>query len=112
MDAAMPCKTETHSSTKKLAAELNASQKVPKTNNGCIVESHESPRQRVELSLPKNHEDHIASKRYTSMTHYKLVHKFIPMPQAMKIPGAKAAVDKEWKTLETIPAWQLEKVMS
>ena len=23
-----------------------------------------------------------------------LVHKFIPMPQAMKIPAAKAAVDK------------------
>ena len=39
------------------------------------------------------------------MTHEDLVHKFIPMPQAMKIPDAKAAVDKEWKKLETIPAW-------
>ena len=28
------------------------------------------------------------------------------MLQAMKIPDAKAAVDKEWKKLETIPAWQ------
>ena len=27
----------------------------------------------------------------------------------MKILDAKAAVDKEWKKLETIPAWQLEK---
>ena len=26
-----------------------------------------------------------------------LVHKFIPMPQAMKIPAANAAVDKEWE---------------
>ena len=26
--------------------------------------------------------------------------KFIPMPQAMKIPAAKAAVDKEWEKLE------------
>ena len=26
-----------------------------------------------------------------------LVHKIIPMPQAMKIPAAKAAVDKEWE---------------
>ena len=43
------------------------------------------------------------------MTHYNLVHKFIPMPQAMKIPDAKAAVDKEWKKLETIPAWNLGK---
>ena len=66
----------------------------------------------MELSLPKKHEDHIAGKGFTSMTHYNLVHKFIPMPQAMKIPDAKAAVDKEWKKLETIPAWQLEKVKS
>ena len=29
-----------------------------------------------------------------------LVHKFIPMPQAMQIPAAKAAVDKEWEKLE------------
>ena len=45
-----------------------------------------------------------------SLSHCNLVHKFIPVPQAMKIPDAKAAVDKEWKKLETIPAWQLEKV--
>ena len=44
------------------------------------------------------------------MTHYNLVHKFIPMHQAMKIRDAKATVDKEWKKLQTIPAWQLEKV--
>ena len=30
----------------------------------------------------------------------------------MKIPDAKAAVDKEWKKLEIIPAWLLEKVKS
>ena len=46
------------------------------------------------------------------MTHYNLVHKFISIPQAIKIPDAKAAVDKEWKKVETIPAWQLEKVKS
>ena len=34
------------------------------------------------------------------------------MPQAMKIPGAEAAVDKEWTKLETIPARRLEKVKS
>ena len=45
------------------------------------------------------------------MTHYNLVHKFIPMPQAMKT-DAKAAVDKRMEKLETIPAWQLEKVKS
>ena len=43
---------------------------------------------------------------------YNLVHKFIPMPQAMKIPAAKAAVDKKWEKLEKISAWNLTKVRS
>ena len=34
-----------------------------------------------------------AGKGENSSQHYNLVHKFIPMPQAMKIPAAKAAVD-------------------
>ena len=50
-------------------------------------------------SMPSNHEDHIAGKGENSLQHYNLVHKFIPMPQAMKIPAAKAAVDKEWEKL-------------
>ena len=41
-----------------------------------------------------------------------MVHKFIPMHQAIKIPAAKAAVDKEWEKLEKIPAWDLTKVRS
>ena len=44
--------------------------------------------------------------------HYNLVHKFIPMSQVMKIPAAKAAVDKEWEKLEKISAWNLTKVKS
>ena len=32
------------------------------------------------------------------------------MPQAIKIPAAKAAVDKEWEKLEKISAWNLTKV--
>ena len=51
-------------------------------------------------SVPNHHEDHIAGKGDNSLQHYDLVHKFIPMPQAMKITTAKAAVDKEWKKLE------------
>ena len=58
----------------------------------------------------KPHQDHINAQGTNSMTHYSLVHKFIPMPQAFKIPDAKAAVDKEWETLEKITAWQLTKV--
>ena len=92
-----------------LAMQEIASPKIPKTIYGCKVESHESTRQRAESLQSKMHEYHIPGKGYNSMSHYNLVHKFIPMPQAMKIPTAQAAVDKEWKKLETIPAWQLEK---
>ena len=59
-------------------------------------------------SFPNHHEDHIAGKGENSLQHYNLVHKF--MPQAMKIPEAKAAVDKEWEKLENIPAWDETKV--
>ena len=34
------------------------------------------------------------------------------MPQALKIPAAKAAVDKEWEKLEKISAWNVTKVRS
>ena len=56
--------------------------------------------------------NHIAGKGENSSQHYNLVHKFIPMPQAMKILAAKAAVDKEWEKLEKISAWNLTKVKS
>ena len=48
-------------------------------------------------SMPHYHHDHIAGKEENSLQHYNWVHKFIPMPQAVKIPAAMAAVDKEWK---------------
>ena len=64
----------------------------------------------MERTLHKDHEDHIAGKGINSLNHYNLVHKFIPVPEAMKIPGAKVAVDKEWEKLEKIPAWQLTKI--
>ena len=34
------------------------------------------------------------------------------MPQAMKIPAAKAAVNKEWEKLKKFSAWNLTKVKS
>ena len=34
------------------------------------------------------------------------------MPQAIKKPAAKAAVDKKWENLEKISAWNLTKVRS
>ena len=44
------------------------------------------------------------------MAHHRFVHKFIPMPPAMKIPDAKAAVEEDREKMEKIPAWQLTKV--
>ena len=69
---------------------------------------NESTRQRAESSKSKNDEHRIAGKGFTSMSHCNLVYKFISMPQATNILEAKAAVDEEWKKLETIPAWNLE----
>ena len=81
------------------------------TKLACILEADESTRMRMGNSLPNHHEDHIAGKE-NSLQHYNLVHKFIPMPQAIKIPAANAAVDKEWEKLEKISAWNLTKVRS
>ena len=96
MAPAMPCKTckkNKHGETRSKTDEF-------KSTFACILEAGESTSMRMEESLPKNHEDHIAGKGDNSLQHCNLVHKFIPMPQAMKIPAAKAAVDKEWEKLE------------
>ena len=77
-----------------------------------VLEASESTRLRMGESSPNHHEDHIAGKGNNSLHHNNLVHKFIPVPQAMKSPAAKAAVDKEWEKLEKIPAWGLTKVRS
>ena len=76
----------------------------------CIVEADECTRKRMEGTLRKGHEDHIGGRGIHSLNHCNLVHKFIPMPQAMKILNAKAPVQKESEKLEKIPAWQLTKV--
>ena len=80
---ALPCKIM------KKNCGNGASNKV-KSKLACILEADESKRLRMGESLPNHHEDHIAGKGDNSLQHYNLVHKFIPMPQAMKIPAAKA----------------------
>ena len=97
MEAAMPCKMETRKRAWKLretAASENSNPR-KKTKFTCIVEADESRRKRLESTLPRDHEDHIAEKGFNSISHYNLVHKLIPMHQAMKIPDVKAALDKE-----------------
>ena len=100
----MPCKIAKNCGS-------GASNKI-QTTLACILEADESVRMRMGNSIRHHHEDHIAGKGENSLQHYNLVHKFIPMPQAMKIPAAKAAVDKEWEKLEKISAWNLTKVES
>ena len=106
MAPALPCKT----SKKNKNGETRSKTNDFKSKFACILEASEFTRLRMEASLPKYHEDHIAGKGDNSLQRYNLVHKFIPMPQAMKIPAAKAAVDKEWEKLEKIPAWDITKV--
>ena len=103
MAPAMLCQT----SKKSKHGETRGETDEFKSKLACILEASESSRLRMEESLPNYHEDHIAGKGDNSLQHYNLVHKFIPMPQAMKIPAAKAAVDKEWEKLEKSPAWNL-----
>ena len=82
-----------------------------KSKFACILEADES-RLRMGNSIPHHHQDHIAGKGENSLQLYNLVHKFIPMPQAMKIPAAKVAVDKDWEKLEKFSVWNLTKVRS
>ena len=95
---AMPCKIMKNCGN-------GASNKI-KTKLACILEADESTRMRMGNSIPHHHENHISGKGKNSSQHCNLVHKFIPMPQAMKIPAAKAAGDKEFR------AWNLTKVRS
>ena len=89
MPAAMLCKSPVNCS-----GETCSSIGKRKTKYACIVDAHESMRIRMEGAPHRYHEDHIAAKGLNSSSHHNLVHKFIPMPQAMKIPDAKAAVEK------------------
>ena len=56
------------------------------------------------------HQDHIAAAGTVSPHYYALVHTPVPIPKAMKIPAAKAAVDKEWKKLQDKTAWDFASV--
>ena len=99
MPAAMPCKSKgvQYSETCRTSG-------IRQTKYACIVEAGASTRKRMEGTLHKGHEDHFAGRGINSLNHYNLVHKCIPVIQAMNIPDAKAAVDKEREKLEKIPA--------
>ena len=87
MSAAMPWKTP-----RNCRGETCRSIGKHKAKHACSVDADESMRIRLEGVPQRYHEDHIAAKGMNSLSHVNLVHKFIPMPQALKIPDAKAAV--------------------
>ena len=89
MPAAMPCKIPIKSS-----GETHRSIGKCTTKYACVVDADESTRPRLERAAHKPPQDHITAKGMNSLNHYNIVHKFFPMPQAMKILGAKAAVVK------------------
>ena len=61
--------------------------------------------------MKRQHVDRIAEKRVCGkISLICLVHKPVSIQEAMKIPEAKAAVDKEWMKVKTIPAWDVKKV--
>ena len=108
MAPAMPCKTSKKCQHRETRGKTNEF----KSKLACILEASESTRLRMEESLPNHHEDHVKGKEDNSLQHYDLVQKFVLIHQAMKIPAAKAAVDKEGEKLEKISAWNLTKVKS
>ena len=74
MPTAMPCKLQ-----RDKYRETCRTVEEHKTKYACIVEADESVRKRMEGSPHKNHDDHIPGKGMNSLSHYNLVHTFIPM---------------------------------
>ena len=102
---AMPCKIM------KKNCGSGGSNKI-KTRLACILDASESTRLRMGESLPTCHEDHIAGKGNNSLQHKNLVHKFIPMPQAIKNSSSKDSSGQGMGKMEKISAWNLTKVRS
>ena len=62
----------------------------------------ESTRLRMGESLPTHHEDHFAGKGGISLQLFHLVHKFIPLPQAMKNSSSKGSSGQGMGTIGEI----------
>ena len=76
-----------------------------KTRYACILEDHEPSTRRIEKAELPVHEDFIAEQGFISLNHRGSALKPTPIPQGMKIPFAKTAVEKKWSKLEKLPAW-------
>ena len=67
----------------------------------------------MESSVPKKHKDLVAGRGFYFDDPLKFDSQIYSYATCDENVGCKkGAVDKEWKKLDTIPAWQLEKVTS
>ena len=98
MPAAMSCKLQ-----RDKYRETCRTSDARKTKHTCIVEAEESTRKRLAGTLHKDHEDHTAGKGINSWSHFNLVHKLMPMLQAMKTLDAKVKKYQHgsWRKSET-----------
>ena len=108
MAPAMPCKISKNNKNCGNGEKFNT----VKSKLACILKADESTRMRMGNSIPHYHQDHIAGKGDNSLQHYNLVHKFIPMPQAVKNSGSESSSGQGMGKLENISAWNLTKVRS
>ena len=77
---ALLCKKNKNGETRSKSNDFNS-------KFACVLEASESIRLRMEESLPTYHDDYVRGKGDNSLQHYSLVHKFILIPQTMKIPA-------------------------
>ena len=105
LEAAMPCKMVTRKRFKE-QRETVASGDVHSHENQVCWYCGSSRINKEAFGIYSSREIMtITSRRrgFNSLNHCNLVHKFIPMLQAMKIPDAKAAVNKEWREARENP---------
>ena len=118
MPAAMPCKRSINSGGETYCGIAKS-----KTKHACTVEADESTRIRLEGAPCRYHEDHFAAKAINSLSHYNLVHNFIPLPQAFKNTNMQRLQWKKkvknwrkyghdsWRKSETKKRWSMKKGM-
>ena len=99
MAAAMPCKrTIAQTSNRETVAlkSVKAEASETKTRFGCVAESQDFTRPRIESVTKRSHEDHIAVKRQNSVLHHNLAHKF-QHSSWKKAKSRKRSFRRNWK---------------
>ena len=101
MESATSYQVQTNLGTGKLVAKTN---RILADQDMHASSKLANLRESAWKKLNQKNEDRSVGKGFNSLNHYSLVHKFTPMLQAMKIPDANGAVDKEWGMFENLPA--------